>query len=111
MKKKYAIITVVLCAVVLLEAALLSGYWEKTSRDDTLKVGFVYSEDESTPFTANFIRAQRELEEVYAGKVETITRSNVLSREAEDPMRELIRAGCKILFINMDTDLPLTLAP
>ena len=39
-----------------------------------------------------------------------MTRSNVLSRDAERPMLELIHAGCRILFINLDTDIPVTLA-
>ncbi len=108
--KKYGILTVVICAAVLLAAALLTGYWSERPQSSVLKVGFVYSEDESTPYTANFVQAQRALEESFGERVEVLFRSNVLSRDAERPMLELIRAGCRLLFINMDTDIPVLLA-
>ena len=108
--KKQIIMTAVICAVVLAVASILSGFWDVTQSPGVLKVGFVYSEDESTPYTANFIKAQRALEDEYGSKVEIIAKSNVLSRECETPIRDLIRDGVKILFINMDTDIPVTLA-
>lgn len=110
MKIKRFAVTVVVCALVLAAAALLTGYWDDTPNHGILKVGFVYSEDESTPYTANFVMAQRALQTEYAGKIEVEFRSNVLARESEQPMRDLIRNGCRILFINMDTDIPITLA-
>ena len=109
MKQKH-ILTVLVCAVVLLTAALASGYWSDKPGRKTLRVGFVYSEDGSTPYTANFIRAQHALEEEYGRKVEIHTKSNVLSRDAERPMQELVADGCRIIFINLDTDIPPTLA-
>lgn len=108
--KKYFITTVVFCALVLLAAALLTGFWADKPKNSVVRVGFVYSEDESTPYTANFVRAQRILAEEYGNRIEIISKSNVLSRESEQPMRDLIRAGCRIIFINMDTDIPISLA-
>ena len=110
MKIKRFIVTVITCAVVLVTAALLTGYWTDKPKSSTMKVGFVYSEDESTPYTANFVMAQRALQAEYAGKIDVLFRSNVWARESEQPMRDLIRSGCRILFINMDTDIPITLA-
>ena len=110
MKKNDIILTAVICAIVLIAAAVLSGFWNDTKNSGALKVGFVYSEDESTPYTANFVKAQRALEDEYGSKVEVIAKSNVLSRECETPIRDLIRDGVKVLFINMDTDIPVTLA-
>ena len=107
---KYLIVTFVLCALVLLGFALATGYWGSNAGNTVMRVGFVYSEDESTPYTANFVRAQRALEEEYAGKVEVLARSNVNGRESEQPMRDLVREGCKVIFINMDTDIPIDLA-
>ena len=109
MKKKF-ILTGIVCAAGLLAAVLLTGFWKDTPKSNVIRVGFVYSEDESTPYTANFVKAQRDLQEEFRNKVEILTKSNVLSRESEQPMRDLILAGCKILFINMDTDIPITLA-
>ena len=108
--KKQNILTVIVCACVLLAASVLTGYWTSTPKNGTVKVGFIYSEDESTPYTANFVQAQHLLEMEYGGKVEVLAKSNVLDKDSERPMLELIRAGCRILFINMDTDIPVTLA-
>ena len=108
--KKQFILVVIICAVVLAATALLSGFWSEQKSANVLKVGFVYSEDESTPYTANFVKAQRALEDEYGSKVEIMVKNNVLSRESEQPMRDLIRDGVKIIFINMDTDIPVTLA-
>ena len=108
--RKHFIITVIFCALVLLAASLITGFWADKPKNSVIRVGFVYSEDESTPYTANFVKAQRALEEEYGSKVEILSKSNVPSRECEQPMRDLIRAGCRILFINMDTDIPISLA-
>ena len=91
--KKRIILTAVICAVVLAAVSLLSGFWNDPQNVKVLKVGFVYSEDESTPYTANFVKAQHALEEEYGGKVEILVKSNVLSRESEQPIRDLIRDG------------------
>ena len=108
--KKQIILTAVICAVVLIAASVLTGFWNGPKSSNVLKVGFVYSEDESTPYTANFVKAQRALEEEYGSRIEIIAKSNVLSRECEQPIRDLIRDGVRIMFINMDTDIPVTLA-
>lgn len=111
MKKSYAaIVTAVFCVLVLLALSLVTGFWTNKAMPGILRVGFIYAEDESTPYTANFVRSQRALAEEYGGKIEILTRSNVLSRESEEPMRELIAEGCRIIFINLDTDIPITLA-
>lgn len=109
MKIKY-VLTLIICAIVLAAAALLSGFWDNTQSSSAVRVGFVYSEDESTPYTANFVKAQHALEDEYGKKVEILVKNNVLSRESEQPMRDLIREGVRIIFINMDTDIPVTLA-
>ena len=108
--KKQHVVTVIVCAAVLLAAALLTGYFKEKPDLGIVKIGFVYSEDESTPYTANFVQAQHIMEEEYAGQVEVLVKSNVLSRDAERPMLELVRDGCQLIFINMDTDIPVTMA-
>ena len=108
--KKQLILSIVICAIVLAAACILTGFWQDKPGSKVLRIGFVYSEDESTPYTANFVKGQRALEEEYGSKVEILVKSNVLNRESEQPIRDLIREGCKILFINMDTDIPVTLA-
>ena len=108
--KKYFIPTVIVCAVVLMAASFLTGFWDNAPKINVTRVGFVYSEDESTPYTANFVKAQHALEDEYGDKVEVLFKSNVLSKDSEQPMRDLIRDGVRILFITLDTDIPITLA-
>ncbi len=108
--KKAWIPTLIICAAVLLAAALMTGYGTEKTRDSLLKVGFIYSEDESTPYTANFVQAQRALEAEYGNRIAILQRSNVLSRDCEQPIRDLAREGCRLLFINLDTDIPIMLA-
>ncbi|MBR2822873.1 MAG: BMP family ABC transporter substrate-binding protein [Clostridia bacterium] len=109
MKRIHAV-TLLTCLAVLLAATLLTGYWTRAPESRTVRVGFIYSEDESTPYTANFVQAQRMLAEEYGDRIEIISRSNVLSRGSERPLQELIREGCNIIFVNMDTDTPVTAA-
>ena len=108
--KRIWIFTALICIAVLVAASFLTGFWNHSPRLGTLRVGFIYSEDESTPYTANFVQAQRVMEEEYGSRVEVLSRSNVLSRDAEQPVLDLIRSGCRLLFINMDTEIPVTLA-
>ena len=108
--KKQFLLTVIVCAVVLAIAAMHSGFLGSTQYSGVIRVGFVYSEDESTPYTANFVKAQRALEEEYGGRVEVLAKSNVLGKNAEQPIRELIRQDVKVIFINLDTDIPVALA-
>ena len=108
--KKRLLLTVIVCLAVLTAAGIGSRFWDAPHTGGTIKVGFVYSEDESTPYTANFVSAQRALEEEYGQKVEILAKSNVLGRDSEQPMRDLIREGVRVIFINLDTDIPVTLA-
>ena len=101
--KKYYITTVALCLAVLLLFSFLTGFWDKKPEKDVYKVGFVYSEDESTPYTYNFIQGQHALEETYGDRVEILARSNVNDKDAETVMRELVLSGCSVIFVNSDT--------
>ena len=95
--KKYIIATACVCLAVLTAASFIFGFWSRSPEEGVLKVGFVYAEDESTPYTRNFVQAQRLLAEEYGDRVEVLVKSNVLSREAEEPLRDLIRRGCGVI--------------
>ena len=105
--RKYFLPTVIVCVLVLAAVSVITGFWNDAPKINVTRVGFVYSEDESTPYTANFAKAQHALEDEFGDKVLVLTKSNVLNRESEQPMRELIREGVKILFINMEPQLKL----
>lgn len=63
-----------------------------------IKVGFVYIGDESNPYTYNFIRSQKVLKAEYGDRVEIIVKENVTEGTEEEPIRELVSAGCEIIF-------------
>lgn len=67
---------------------------------DSAKVGFVLIGDESTPYSANFIRAVEELELRYGDRVSVLIKSNVPYESTESILRELCGEGCDIIFTN-----------
>ena len=110
-KNRYIIATLIICVAALAASSFIFEFWNKKPQDNSLKVGFIYSEDESTPYTYNFVQGQYALAEKYGDKVEIVARSNVPGKEAEQPLRDLARNGCKIIFINEDTQAAADLAP
>ena len=79
------------------------------SRND-LKVGFVYDNDESTPYTYNFSLAKDAVEKKYGERVTIFTCSNVLDDKMEQPIRELAAKGCDVIFFNGYSELVRQLA-
>ena len=82
-----------------------------SSGKDHLKIGFIYDNDESTPYTYNFSLAKDAVEKKYGERVEILTCSNVLDDEMEEPLRELADAGCDIIFFNGYSEKVMELAP
>ena len=78
---------------------------------DHLKIGFIYDNDESTPYTYNFSLAKDAVERKYGNRVEILTCSNVLDDEMEEPLRDLAAAGCDIIFFNGYSETVKELAP
>ncbi len=110
MKRVY-LLTALTCAVIL--AAFLGVFRiinPYNTRED-LKVGFIFDNDESTPYTYNFSLAIDALEKEYGDKIEIFTASNVLDEEMEEPLRDLAGKGCDIIFFNGYSDLVIKLAP
>lgn len=103
MKRVY-ITTIVTALVALAIFSAVFSVWDGNANVDTVKVGFIYENDESTPYTANFMQASDALEREYPGRVKIYARSNVPEGETLEPVQELIRAGCEIIFTNSYTD-------
>lgn len=99
MKKVY-ITAVVTAALTLLAFSFYHSFWTKKVKTDSLMIGFICENDESTPYTNNFLMAEAALEEMYPGKVTVLTKSNVQESETKEPAEELIRKGCTMLFTN-----------
>ncbi len=101
--KKYYITTLLVSLAMLLIFSFVYNAWSPVTADTVLKVGFIYENDGSTPFTYNFMLAQQALEREYPDQVRILSCSNVRGSETEEPLRELIKKGCAIIFINNDS--------
>jgi len=110
MKRVY-IISALTCLVILAAVVGCLRLLNLSGRRDDLKIGFVYDNDESTPYTYNFSLAKDAVEKKYGDRVKILTCSNVLDDKMEDPIRELAAKGCDIIFFNGYSELVRALAP
>ncbi|MBO4904986.1 MAG: BMP family ABC transporter substrate-binding protein [Lachnospiraceae bacterium] len=110
MKRVYTI-TVLTCVIILLALVSCFRIMNLSGHKNNVKVGFIYDNDESTPYTYNFSLAKDELEKKYGSRVEIMTCSNVLDDEMEEPLRELVAKGCDIIFLNGYSEIVRELAP
>lgn len=101
--KRYIITTAVIAVVTILAFSLITGVWEPPADIGMIKVGFIYENDGSTPFTYNFMLAQTAVEQEYGEKVQILAKSNVHGNATEEPLRELVKKGCNIIFVNTHT--------
>ena len=104
MKRVY-VTTILTCIVVLAVFLTCFGLLNLNDEKEHIKVGFIYDNDESTPYTYNFSLASDALEKKYGERIEILTCSNVLDDEMEEPLRELADAGCDIIFFNGYSEL------
>ena len=109
MKRVY-LVTALTSAVVLGLLILCFRLLNLTGGRDSLTVGFIYDNDESTPYTYNFSLAKDALEKKYGEKVEIFTASNVLDDEMEEPLRDFVDKGCDVIFFNGYSELVVKLA-
>ena len=110
MKRVYLISTLTCLAIL---AALICCFrlLNLSGGREHLKIGFIYDNDESTPYTYNFSLAKDALEKKYGTRVDIVTCSNVLDDEMEEPLRELAGEGCDIIFFNGYSEQVRDLAP
>ncbi len=66
----------------------------------TVTAGFIYDGDESTPYSANFIRAARQLDDIFGEKLTIIEKYNVPHESSGEVIEELVSDGCNIIFTN-----------
>ena len=103
MKRVY-ITTIATALLVLAVFVAVTSTWGSVTRRGVLKVGFIYDNDESAPYTYNFTLAQRALEKTFGDRVKIYTRSNVPDTNALEPAQELVQKGCEIVFTNNYSD-------
>jgi basic membrane protein A len=109
--KREKIITSLTCLVLLIIFVGCYRIINPSVAKSSLKIGFVYDNDESTPYTYNFSLAKDAVEKKYGEQVTILTCSNVLDDEMEEPLRELADEGCDIIFFNGYSELVKELAP
>ena len=102
--KRIYITTIIAALLVLALFATAYSVWESKPGADRIVVGFIYENDESTPYTYNFTLAQKALERELGDRVRVYARSNVPENETLEPVEELVRAGCEIVFTNSYSD-------
>ena len=110
MKRQY-IVTALTCLVIMAVFIVCFRLLNLSGGRDNLKIGFIYDNDESTPYTYNFSLAKDALEKKYGDRVQIMTCSNVLDEEMEEPLRDLASKGCDIIFFNGYSELVRELAP
>lgn len=96
--RRIYIITLAVCLACLGVFGGIYGPWKNDRESGALMVGFIYQNDESTPYTRNFIQAQKALEEAWGDQVQVVFRSNVPESETQEPMEAMLRSGCKLIF-------------
>lgn len=97
MKRVNTISIATALVLVLLSLIIYLPYSGSKKSDRTIKVGFVYDGDESTPYTYNFIRAQYAIETTYGDRVEIAVKNNTTTADGETALRELIGEGCDLI--------------
>ena len=110
MKRVY-IATALTCLVLLAGFLVCFRLLNLSGERESLTVGFIYDNDESTSYTYNFSLAKDAVEKKYGDRVKILTCSNVLDDEMEEPLRELAGEGCDIIFFNGYSELVRELAP
>ena len=110
MKRVY-IATVLTCLVVIAVFYSIFRLLNISGGRDSIRIGFIYDNDESTAYTYNFSLAKDAVEKKYGEKAEIITCSNVMEDEMEEPLRELADKGCDIIFFNGYSEKVMELAP
>ena len=99
MKRVY-ITTIATALLVVAVFSLVYSVWDGRTRLDVLKVGFIYENDESTPYTYNFMLAQEALETRLPDRVRVYAHTNVPEDESLEALHALVQDGCSIIFTN-----------
>ena len=110
MKRVY-ITTALTCIGLLALLVMCFRFLNLSGGREHLKIGFIYDNDESTPYTYNFSLAKDAVEKEYGERVEILTSSNVLDDQMEAPLREMAEQNCDIIFFNGYSELVMQLAP
>ncbi|SDB59557.1 basic membrane protein A [Ruminococcaceae bacterium FB2012] len=98
--KKNVLVTLIAAVVVIMVYSII--HFALLTHDTTkeqIRVGFVYDSDDVTPYTANFIKAQKSIERHLGDKVLISIKANIrdVSR-CDGAISDLVAEGCDIIF-------------
>ena len=96
--KRENVIALVSALVTVVAVAFIYEAFFTEKTDQSMKVGFVYVDDESTAYTYNFMRAQNALDAEYGDQVEVLAKYNVPEGEETKALQELADQGCELIF-------------
>lgn len=96
--RKYVVIAAVAGTCLLL--ALLAIFALPTLSVRPTIVGFIYDNDEDTPYSHNFSLAQEAIEREFSDRVKVMAYTNVLEEALDAPVDELAANGASIVFTN-----------
>ena len=108
--KRHYLSTALSCLLILALAFGVNAVSRSGRIRGSIRIGFLFENDEATPYTYNFSLARDALEHTLQDRVEILTMSNVLASETDEPIRSLVRQGCRMIFSNGSSDQILTLA-
>ena len=99
-KKMTYLITIITAALMIILFATIHFIRLSTDKSrEYITVGFVYDGDESTPYTATFIKAQKAAERKLGDRIRVIVKNNTHSElGGEEAIAELVSEGCDLIF-------------
>lgn len=103
-------ITTLITAAIVLAVFFRFRSMDKSMARDALTIGFLFEDDESTPYTYNFALTEEALLQQYPDKLTIYEMSNVSESDTKEPLADLIRKGCDIIFTNSHSDVFLKMA-
>lgn len=101
MKMRKYVVSVLTAAIVIL---ICLGVRYRMQTDDTkvLKIGFIYNGDYSNAYSANFMKAQQDIEEKFGDRVETVSKYNVTDslerNDIQSALDDLAAQNCDLIF-------------
>ena len=98
--KANIIVTSVVAVIIIMTAAIIHFLvLSSDTSKDTIRIGFVYDSDEITPYTANFIKAQKAVERQLGEKAIILFKGNIRDADGgESAIEQLVAEGCDIIF-------------
>lgn len=83
-------------------AGIAAGFFiaRAQGQSKVITVGFIYDNEERTPYSFNFMAAQEAAQNQFQGQIKVMMFSDIMEEQIESPMQLLIDNNCSIVFTN-----------